>query len=365
MPSSTGIYLRLPPFAPRPAATERAVGLIERELALRAASRRPDAVVESVYVEDAEGGAPDEVMLGALRAVETWYTLAEEPEITVRLSPEAVLLERLRTWRAYGVNRLSVEAQSFFGEDLERIGARHTAEQVAAAVEAAQAADLTNLSLDLMLGLPGQPIEYWGASLQRAIGAAVPHLYLQEPDAERPPAGPPPFDEDTLAERYTLAVDLLTRADYEVYEISYFARPGFRSVHNQKYWDHSDAIGVGPGAHGFTWHGGSQADRWVNEADPDRYAALLERGRLPVAAVARLNLFDLADEYVMLRLRTADGLDLETLEQRYGVDLLSEKPDELAWLERDGLIRPIHNGLVRLTPRGRLVCNAVTARLVS
>src|SRR5690606_7084564 len=150
---------------------------------------------------------------------------------------------------------------------------------------------------------------------------------------------------------------------YAHYEISSFARPGFEAVHNARYWEHANYLGFGPSAHSFWWKG-LPAYRWANERNLNRYEALLGGRQLPLAGKEALTLDQLANEYILLRLRTSDGIDLDRLDRRYGADLLDEKVDELAWLEGEGLIEPVRNRRVRLTDKGKLLCDAVTARLL-
>ena len=141
------------------------------------------------------------------------------------------------------------------------------------------------------------------------------------------------------------------------------ARPGLRAVHNTNYWSHANYLGFGPSAHAFWWKG-LPAYRWANARNLRRYEALLTGRQLPVDTKEALGLDQLANEYILLRLRTGDGLDLDHLERRYGADLLFEKADEVAWLEDEGLVEPIRNRHLRLTDEGKLLCDAVTARLL-
>ncbi|MDX1548867.1 MAG: coproporphyrinogen III oxidase family protein, partial [Rhodothermales bacterium] len=175
-----------------------------------------------------------------------------------------------------------------------------------------------------------------------------------------------PADDDAVADRYQFTMDYLRAHGYEHYEISSFALPGRRAVHNQRYWEHANYLGLGPSAHAFWWKDlpSPLAVRWANVRNLKRYEALVRQGHAPLEFREPLSYDQLADEYIMLRLRTADGLDLDVLEDRYGADLLFEKIDALAVLEQERLIEPIRNSRVRLTDRGRHVCDAVTQKLL-
>jgi oxygen-independent coproporphyrinogen-3 oxidase len=227
-------------------------------------------------------------------------------------------------------------------------------------------------SVDLIFGLPDQPAEHWMANLEKAARLDAPHLSTygltieeRTPLANQVARGlVEPASEETTRERFLDTMDYLRHHGYEHYEVSSFAQPGARSRHNQLYWRHGNYLGLGPSAHSFWRRTRSLAGRWANVRNLRRYQALLEQGQRPLEWEERLGADDLADEYVLLRLRLLeDGLDLDVLEEQYGVDLLVEKVDELAELESAGLVQ-LRNGVVRLTDDGVLVCDAVTAKLI-
>lgn len=328
--------------------------------------------IETIYFG---GGTPSllstEALYRLLDTIHQHYDTAGVQETTLEMNPEDVDLDYLRELRRLGFDRLSIGIQSFFPADLAFMNRSHTAEQAEAVVPLARRAGFDNFSVDLIFGLPDQPEEYWAANLQKAIRLEAPHLStysltieertVLHKQVERGLVIPP--EEEALAERYRFTMAYLRSQGYEHYEISSFARPGFRSRHNQRYWDHTNYLGFGPSAHSFWWRG-LPAYRWANERNLRRYEALLAGRQLPLETRDALDLDDLANEYLMLRLRTSDGLDLAHFEQRYGVDLLFEKVDTLAWLESEGYIEPIRNHRVRLTDRGKLVCDTVTSQLI-
>ncbi|GAB5518077.1 MAG: radical SAM family heme chaperone HemW [Rhodothermales bacterium] len=335
-------------------------------------SREP---IDTIYFG---GGTPSLLpasdLYRILNALYDHFEIADDAEVTLELNPEDVALDDLRALRNLGITRLSIGIQSFFADDLAFMNRSHTPEQAEAIVPLAQQAGFDNLTIDLIFGLPDQPFEYWAANLQKATRLDVPHLStygltLEErtPLYNQVQRGlVTPTDETTMNERYLFTMDYLTAQGYEAYEISSFAQPGYRSRHNQSYWTHTNYLGFGPSAHSFWWQRGlgSRAERWSNVRNLKQYEALLGQRHLPLDTRDRLSLNDLGDEHILLRLRTTDGLDLGLLEQTYGIDLLDAKMDELAWLEADGLIEPIRNRRVRLTPNGRLVADAVVNRLL-
>ena len=256
-------------------------------------------------------------------------------------------------------------------DDLQFMNRVHSAKAARDVIDTVRQSGFYNFSIDLIFGLPDQPPEYWSANLEIAASFEVPHISTYGLTIE---SGTPlknqvdrgvviPATEEDMSDQFTFTMDYLRDRGYEHYEISSFARPGRRAVHNHRYWTHKNYLGFGPSAHSFWWSA-LPASRWANVRNLKRYEALLRQRVAPVDDTERLAIDSLADEYILLRLRTADGLDLEELESRYGVDLLVERVDALAQLEESGFIRPIRNHTVQLTDLGKTVCDMVTARLL-
>ncbi len=331
--------------------------------------------VETVYFG---GGTPsllplDEVALLVQSLSRHFDTTAVE-EVTFEVNPENATRAYLAGLRDLGVTRLSLGVQSFFDADLAFMNRVHDAEQAERSVEAIQRAGFETFSVDLIFGVPEQPAERWMANLERAVALGVPHLSTygltveeRTPLAKMVARGTvTPAPDEAMRERFLETMAFLRAHGYEHYEVSSFAQPGARSRHNQVYWRHGNTLGFGPSAHSFWRQTPSLAGRWANVRNLARYSALLQQGQRPVEWQERLGADALADEYLLLRLRLLeDGLDLDVLDEVYGVDLLTERLDALAALEAAGLIHPIRRSTVRLTEAGALVCDAVTARLIS
>lgn len=302
---------------------------------------------------------PPEVVDQLLDAIRTHFEADVLEEVTLELNPADATSDFLHLVRTLGVDRLSIELLSFYPADLKVLDAPHTAAQVEQVIDRARDAGFDNISVDLIFGWADQPEMHWKANVQKVARMAVPHVALME----CPPDALPPASEAMRADHYRFAMEYLTDRGYEHYEISNFARPSRRGIHNQRHWDHSNYLGLGPGAHSFWWTD-LPAHRWSNVQNGARYQALLNQRHLPLAQRTALDLPALAEEYVMLRLRTADGLDLDHLHTRYEVDLWDQKDAPLAWLLEDGYIELIADNRIRLTDRGKLVCDAVTAKLL-
>lgn len=333
----------------------------------------PREAVETIYFG---GGTPSllplEDVARLLEAVHRHFDTAAVEEVSFEVNPENATLDYLSGLRGLGVTRLSLGVQSFFDEDLRFMTRVHGAAEAERSVDTIRRVGFDSYSVDLIFGVPEQPAEHWMANLEKAAGLGVPHLStygLTVEDrtvlANRVERGlVTPVPEEAMRERFLDTMGYLRHHGYEHYEVSSFAQPGARSRHNSLYWRHGNYLGFGPSAHSFWRETRSLASRWANVRNLKRYEALLQQHERPLDAQDRLGADELADEYVLLRLRTDDGLNLDVLETDYGVDLLVEKVDALAELEAGGLIHPIRGGTVRLTDEGVLLADAVTARLI-
>ena len=326
------------------------------EVAPRAAGMQ----VDTVYFG---GGTPS--YLGAarlcriLQTVLRRYDVARDAEITLEANPDSAGdWKELRKLRRAGFNRLSLGVQSADDALLRRIGRVHTYEQVQQAVTAARKAKFTNLSLDLIYGLPGQTMEDWQRTLADAVALGPEHLSCYGLKLEE---GTPLWqqrqtltlpDDDAQADMYLYTVAALGEMGYEQYEISNFAKSGKESRHNLKYWRMEEYAGFGPGAHSD--FGGV---RYGYVRDIDSYIA----GRLVLSESETDSTLARDYEYVMLSLRTAAGIDRQTFEKRYRqrfqpMETLFEQYEKAALASRT-------EGGWRLTPKGFLVSNSIIAAL--
>ncbi len=336
----------------------------------------------SVYLG---GGTPSLVPAGRigelLDLVERRFGMADDAEVTLEANPGPDDLGDLAGFRAAGVTRLSLGAQSLQGDELRRLGRRHTPADVGRAVRAARAAGLPSVSLDLLYDVPGQSLASWDATLAAALALAPEHvsayaLTLDDPDAEGltgplgdhlptragawrwRAAAAAEQDADRAAEMYERLDDRLAAAGFAWYELSNFARPGQESRHNLVYWQRRPYEAVGPGAHAFD---GGRERRW-NAARLDGYLAALRPAdgsapRLPRGGREELDERAVIAEEAMLGLRLASGL---------GPDLAAAPAvaTTLAWGREMGLVTDGPAGRAVLTRRGRLLSNELFARLL-
>lgn len=312
--------------------------------------------------------SPDETA-GLLEKCRAAFDIPADAEVTFEVNPETVDRDRLAGFRSAGINRLSFGVQSFDDDELRRLDRRHDAARARQAVADARAAGFDNVSLDLMMWLPGQSLDRWRANVAELIALAPEHasLYLLEiyPNAplkdamarERWSRAP----DDDAAEMYEQAMEMLEVAGYAQYEISNVARPGRESRHNVKYWTGGAWHGLGAGAHGTV---GSR--RWRNVADTRSYVTAVGEGALPEAETHELGAEERLQEALFMGLRMRRGVDLPELGSAFGVDLADRYGARLAPYLEAGLIDEdlYRRGRLALTRRGLLLANEVLSVFV-
>jgi oxygen-independent coproporphyrinogen-3 oxidase len=336
---------------------------LDRELAqLATLPWAARVVLDTVFVG---GGTPSLLPPDALAAIlerlRAGFRLAPGAEITVECNPESVSLARLTGYRAAGVTRLSLGVQSLDDSVLRSLGRQHTAAQARAAWEAARSAGYTHVSVDLMYGLPGLSLEGWRRTVEEVLAWQPEHLSAYALTLDPGSVwgttgiGGLPDDETVVAQYWWLARAAAERG-YEHYEISNYARPGFRSRHNLRYWRRGEYLAAGPGAAGFV------GDlRWVNARATARYCTRVEAGGLPAESWERLTRRQVLAERLLLGLRTRDGVAAAVLEARLDGDARLRRRvadwEAAGWLERD-------RRRVRLTEAGFLRADALLVDLL-
>jgi oxygen-independent coproporphyrinogen-3 oxidase len=289
------------------------------------------------------------------------FDVAPDAEITLEANPETVDGPKLSAFRAAGVNRLSFGVQSFREPELRRLSRLHTADRARMAVAEARAAGFGNLSFDLMMWLPEQRVEDWLESVDAAIAVGPEHLslYLLEvyPNAplkdDMARARWSQAPDDDAAAMYLTAMERLENAGYEQYEISNVAKPGHRSRHNLKYWTDGEWLGFGCGAH--TTKGGVRAK---NVAGTDDYIRCIGNGQSPAIEARRMAPEERLGDALFTGLRLTDGVNLDAIRDRYGVDVWQRHGANLTDFVDAGLLRH-EGGQLWLTRRGMLLAHEV------
>ncbi len=372
----TGLYIHFPfcrrkcsycsfvSFEGREADIPAYVQALRRELALYPPHQR----VQTIYFG---GGTPS--LLSArqlaelLRDARCLFAVDGAAEVTIEANPGTVDEGYLRAVRRLGVNRLSLGVQSLDDGELALLGRIHSATEARDAVRSARGAGFTNVSLDFIYGLPGQTLRSWEATLGEAVALRPEHLSLYPlslddgaPLMRTIERGElPATDPDIVAAQYELAEDFLARQGYSHYELSNWAREGFECRHNLVYWRNGPYLAAGVAAHSHV-----DGHRRANTDDLDVYLhATAWNGSAPVGFDEEIGPELQLSESVILSLRLTEGVGLEDVRRRFGVDLLKHYDREVGELVGLGLLERT-DSRVMLTRRGRLLGNEVFLRFL-
>ena len=311
------------------------------------------------------GGTPSQLSPTQLQqlfdTIARHYDVSDDAEITIECNPDDVTEAFAELLRSLPVNRVSMGAQTFDDDRLQFIHRRHTSEQVTTAIQRLREKGIHNISIDLMYGFPDETLEEWEHDIQQALALNVEHISAYALTYEE---GTPLYrlleegkvkeiDEERSLAMYDRLIDRLQEAGYEHYEISNFARKGWRSRHNSSYWQLVPYIGIGAAAHSYD----GRRRQW-NIADINSYINHIQQGIVP-AEGELLDKDSRYNDHVMLALRTCEGLDLNTLDS-----------DERSYCEEtakkfvlDGLLVKTDNHL-RLSRKGLFVSDMIMSELM-
>jgi oxygen-independent coproporphyrinogen-3 oxidase len=295
--------------------------------------------------------------------------LADDAEITLEADPATVTQEKLCDYRALGINRLSVGVQSFQPTLLKTLGRIHTPDDAHDTLAWARAAGFTNLSLDVIFAVPGQTMEMLANDLSLAHGYALEHLSTYSLTYEentpffmmKKKGQLQPVEEDDEVAMYTLIQERCAAADYQHYEISSFARPGFAARHNANYWNGVSYLGLGAGSHSLST-ASEWGTRWSNERSPRRYMEKALKHGEAKTVVDTLSRLQAMGEFVFLNLRQLHGFAPATFVERFGVGFNEQFP-HVANLLAEGLLIS-DGGRITLSPQGLLLADTIFASFV-
>lgn len=329
---------------------------------LRSSAAGSSSIADTIYFG---GGTPSLLNASQLErildAVNARFAVADDAEITMEMNPATVTPETLAGYRELGVNRASFGVQTFNDRDLKLLARGHDANDARHTFRMLREAGFTNVSFDLIIGLPGQTFDDWQRNLDEALTLDPEHLslYILEvheatPLAEQIRSGRRPApDEELAAEMYEHLLARIDGTDLEQYEISNFAKSGFASRHNTKYWQLDPVFGFGVSAHSFDGR-----SRYWNVRDTQEYVSAVEADKTPIAGRDILTDEKLAGERAFLGLRLTEGISLTTYEKETTIDLAKKYAGELERLADAGLIE-FADDLLKLTARGMLFSNEV------
>jgi oxygen-independent coproporphyrinogen-3 oxidase len=325
-----------------------------------------NSLINTIYFG---GGTPsilNAAQFSALfEAINNRHQIAEDAEITFEANPDDITPEFLASIRSLPFNRLSMGIQSFDDDDLKRINRRHTSKQAVDAVEIAQDAGFDNISIDLIYGLPFQTMEKWERQLDKAFSLHIQHISAYGLTYEE---GTPLWkqrengqletvDDLIMNDMYLLLLEKMKQNGFEAYEISNFALPGFRSRHNSSYWKQEPYLGLGPSAHSY-----DRISRQWNVASIQQYIKAVNDGS-SFSEREILTLNDRYNDFVMVSLRTSEGIDLKLLESEFGPELAGYCLKNIkTFIDSEKVY--YSDEKLRLTPAGIQISNLILIQLM-
>lgn len=340
------------------------------EIKMQAKNYSPFYSVSSIYIG---GGTPSCLdyyyIRDLLSCIYKNFAVKNSAEITIEINPNSLEKNKIREYILSGVNRFSIGLQSISPKILENMGRTHTATDFENAVKTIREFGIKNISADIIIGYPGQKLQQVKDSIAYLLKLDIPHIsayMLQvEKDTElkklvdNGSVGLP--DEDLVVEMYEEVVKMLTDAGYERYELSNFAKPTYKSYHNQVYWNRKDYLGFGLAAHSYI-----DGTRFANTSNIVEYADSIENKKeVPIKHSKTLDKTEKKEEAVMLSLRTANGLDLEAYKNEFDENFLVKKKDVLADFIKNGFLMLTKDNKLVCTDKGFMVLNKIVVDLVS
>jgi oxygen-independent coproporphyrinogen-3 oxidase len=336
-------------------------------LAKEAAMEKDYAEGEKINTIYFGGGTPSllsiedcQLLIGTIRKN---YAVETDAEITLEANADDIRTDKLKAWKDAGINRVSIGIQSFYEEELKWMNRAHNAVQARENLEQALK-EFNNVTIDLIYGSPLLTDEMWKHNVDTAISYGIPHLscYALTVEEKTPlhknilNFKTKNVDSDKQSRQFQQLMEWLRDKGYEHYEVSNFALPGFRSRHNSSYWKGEKYLGLGPSAHSFN---GSER-RW-NIANNSVYIKSVKEGS-PKRETEMLTDSQKLNEYVMISLRTMEGLNLELIESKFGKDKRERIEKQLKkFIENDLII--IDKPYARLTDQGMLVADGIASDL--
>lgn len=321
--------------------------------------------IETIYFG---GGTPSLIPTDDLRRllddIFTLFPVAENPEITLEANPDDLTFHKITELGQTPINRLSIGIQSFRNEDLQWMNRAHNATQADFSVKCAQDRGFENITIDLIYSIPGLSNLDWIENIRKAVDLQVQHISAYSLTIEPKTAFGHQLakqelkmvDEHTSSDHFTTLVHELVRCGYEQYEVSNFCKPDMQSKHNSAYWLGKKYLGIGPSAHSF-----NGTSRQWNVANNPRYTKgwMTGKAEFEIETLDKRTRFN---EYLMTRLRTTWGVDLEYIQSTFNIDLWQIENDFFQGLMHDGLMTK-ENTTIKLTTRGLLQADRIASEL--
>jgi oxygen-independent coproporphyrinogen-3 oxidase len=320
--------------------------------------------IETIYFG---GGTPSLLLIEdcqlLMETIQDQFSVVADAEITLEANPDDITIEKLQGWKKMGINRLSIGIQSFADEELQWMNRAHTSQEAIGNLQLAMTV-FKNITIDLIYGSPLLSDEMWYRHVHKAIEYKIPHLscYALTVEEKTPLhkhiklQQKLPVDGDKQGHQFLLLMQWLRDAGYEHYEVSNFAKPGHRSRHNTSYWKGEAYLGLGPSAHSY-----NGVERQWNISNNQQYIEAIGNQKIPaekevLTKVNRLN------EYIMISLRTIEGIDFNKIETGWGSERKNTLIKETNPYVNSGLATRTQIG-VQLTDEGMLMADGIASRL--
>ncbi len=334
---------------------------------VKEAELRKDYLQEPVETIYFGGGTPSLLTIDDGRWImdnlRKLFKISPTAEITFEANPDDITEEKLLHWKQLGINRLSIGIQSFFEEDLQWMNRAHNAEQAVQSLQLATQ-QFDNITIDLIYGTPTLTDEKWKLNFDKAVELNIPHLSCYALTVEPKTAldkmiqqkKKEEVDPEKQARHFEMLMQWTKEAGYEHYEISNFAKPGFRSKHNSSYWQGKPYLGLGPSAHSFNGD-----ERQWNIANNALYLKSIEQNSLPFEKEV-LTQEQKLNEYVMTSLRTIEGLSLNRVAEVWSKEAAKSIKKDAAIFLAEGTMTAYNDHLI-LTAEGKLLADGIAAEL--
>lgn len=338
------------------------VAAICKELSLR--KTEIEGTIATIYFG---GGTPSLLTVNEISqiidAVYSNFKVSALPEITLEANPDDLTLSSLKELATTKINRLSIGVQSFFEYDLKLMNRAHNKNEALQCIELAKQY-FTNISIDLIYGIPEMTAHRWQENIKTALSLNIPHLSCYALTVEPKTALEnfikkgiiPPVEDDVAQEHHRILISMMEDAGYYNYEFSNFSKPGWESKNNMAYWQGNPYLGIGPSGHSYN---GTQ--RSWNVSNNTLYLKNITAGKLPIERET-LSVRDKYNEYVMTRLRTAKGVDLQEVAQSFGVKYKAYLQQQMQQYLDSGLLTQTTNHIT-VTKKGKFLSDGIASDL--
>ena len=343
---------------------------LKKEILLRAKEYNKFYAVSTIYIG---GGTPSSLPLSSIKEIlQTIYkvfTVKNSAEITIELNPNSVTVEKIREYIISGVNRFSIGLQCSDSKVLSSMGRTHSLEDFDNLIATIRNHGISNINADIMLGYPNQSLKAVQETITHLTDLNIPHISSYMLSVEEGTPLQLMVDkgvkylpkESTVLKMYQTVLNTLNKKGYARYEISNFAKPGFMCKHNLVYWNRGDYLGFGVAAHSYI-----AGVRFSNVEDTAQYNTCINlKGKPPVLAAKELTKEEKKEEFVMLELRTAAGLNTKEYEKEFKENFLAKHAKQLTEFVKLGLIVLDKEGNIKCTPNGFMVLNKIILELCS